>query len=183
MKQLERDIDSILISASKIQDEIALLAEKIAGDYEGRDLTVIAVLSGSIVFLADLIRHLPLRLRIKVISAASYGASTTSSGEVQVLRGLDFDFEGEDVLIVDDILDTGRTLRRIREEIERGKPSSIRSCVLLDKAARRVVDIQADYVAFEIPDEFVVGYGLDFNGYYRNLPYIAKLRQEAIVEA
>ncbi len=183
MQQLERDVDAVLISASAIQDEIRELAGQIAKDYDGRDLTIIGVLSGSIVFLADLIRFLPLRLRIKVISAASYGSGTTSAGEVQVLRGLDFDFGNEDVLIVDDILDTGRTLKRITEEIQRGNPRSIRSCVLLDKAARRVVDIQPDYRAFEIPDEFVVGYGLDFNGYYRNLPYIGKLRQEAILEA
>ena len=156
-------IDRVLFTAPQIQVRVEELGRQIAADYAAAaaDLTVVAVLNGSILFLADLIRHLPLPLRVDFVGAASYGDQTSSSGTLVRTKAIRLDLAGRDVLLVDDILDTGLTLHQLGEEIRRARPRSLRTCVLLDKPSRRQIPVSADYVGFAIPDAFVVGYGLD----------------------
>jgi hypoxanthine phosphoribosyltransferase len=176
--RLHPDITEVLITEPRIHQRIATLARDIGRCYGGNEITIITVLNGSIVFLGELLHRLPTPTRLDSIVARSYGASTTSSGRVRIRRPWQLPLKGRHVLLVDDILDTGRTLKRIRDRILREKPASLRLCVLLDKSTRREVELQADFVGFEIPDQFVVGYGLDFAERYRNLPYIAVLKPE-----
>ncbi|MBI5687545.1 MAG: hypoxanthine phosphoribosyltransferase [Verrucomicrobia bacterium] len=172
------DIAEVLITEPRIHQRIATLARDIGRCYDGEEVTIITVLNGSIVFLGELLHRLPMPTRLDSIVARSYGASTTSSGRVRTRRPWQLPLKGQHVLLVDDILDTGRTLKLIRDRIRRERPASVRTCVLLDKPTRREVDIHADFTGFEIPDKFVVGYGLDFAERYRNLPYIAVLKPE-----
>lgn len=169
------DLERILISPEDIARRVRELAADINRDFAGRDTVVVAVLNGTVIFLADLLRHLQLPLRLDFVGASSYGAGTTS-GELSFTRTARLDFRGRDVLLVDDILDTGKTLDRVATHLRSFRPRRLRTCVLLDKKARRRVKIRADYVGFHIPDEFVVGYGLDFAERYRNLPGIAILK-------
>jgi hypoxanthine phosphoribosyltransferase len=169
------ELAAILIREAQIQRRVAALARAIERDCAGRDLVVVALLSGTVMFLADLIRHLSLPLRLDFIGVSSYGAGT-ESGELVFTKELRLEVRGRDVLLIDDILDTGRTLRRVRDKLRALRPRRIRTCVLLDKAGRRVEKIEADYVGFRIPNEFVVGYGLDFAERYRNLPFIGVLK-------
>jgi hypoxanthine phosphoribosyltransferase len=173
------DIDRILFHEQTILARLDALATEITEDFRGRELTVIAVLNGSLIFAADLMRRIPLPLKLDCISVASYHGGTESSGEV-TFHQLDLpDVEGRHVLIVDDILDSGRTLHAICEKLRRDtKPASVRICVFLRKAKERAEDMEADYVGFEIGDEFVVGYGLDYGERYRNLPFVGVLRPE-----
>ena len=154
------------------------MAAQISKDYSEQELTVIAVLHGSLMFVADLLRRIPLPLKLECLSVASYHGKMQTSGEVSLKQIIVPDFVDRDVLIVDDILDSGHTLATIREMLETAKPRSIRTCVLLSKKKQRAREIDTDYVGFEIEDEFVVGYGLDFRERYRNLPYIGVLRRE-----
>jgi hypoxanthine phosphoribosyltransferase len=170
-------VERVLISQAEIEKRIKQLARRIEADYAGRELMIVPLLTGTVLFLADLIRHLGLPLRLDFMGVSSYGQGTTS-GRLVITKKLRLDVAGRDVLIVDDILDTGRTLRRITGMMKRLGPRSLRVCVLLDKKARRVEPIEADYVGFEIPDEFVVGYGLDFAEKYRNLPFVGVLKPE-----
>ncbi len=156
------------------------MAAKISTDYSEQELTVIAVLHGSLMFVADLLRRIPLPLKLECLSVASYYGKTQTSGEVGFKQVTVPDIVGRDVLIVDDILDSGHTLAAIRETLETARPSSIRTCVLLSKKKQRAREVDTDYVGFEIEDEFVVGYGLDFRERYRNLPYIGVLRRELL---
>lgn len=172
------DVEQVLLTEPRIHQRIATLARDIGRCYRGEELTIITVLNGSIVFLGELLHRLPMPTRLDCIVARSYGASTTSSGRVRVRRPWQLPLRGKHVLLVDDILDTGRTLKRVRDRILIEKPASLRLCVLLDKPTRREVEIQADFVGFAISDRFVVGYGLDFAEQYRNLPYIAVLKPE-----
>ncbi len=151
------------------------LSREIERDFAGRDLVVVAVLNGTVLFLADLIRHLSLPMRLDFIGISSYGLGA-ESGEMVFTKELRLDVRGRDVLLVDDILDTGRTLRRVLGKLRPLKPRRIRTCVLLEKQARRVEKVQADYIGFSIPDLFVVGYGLDFAERFRNLPFVGVLR-------
>jgi hypoxanthine phosphoribosyltransferase len=151
------------------------MAVEIERDFKGRELVVVSLLSGTVMFLADLIRHLSLPLRLDFVGVSSYGDGT-SAGELVFTKELRLDVRGRDVLLIDDILDTGRTLSRVLAKLRLLKPSRIRVCVLLDKAARRVEPVRADYLGFAIPDVFVVGYGMDFAERYRNLPFVAVLR-------
>ena len=178
---LPEALERVLFTAAAIRERVAELGRQICIDYAppARELTVVAVLNGSILFLADLIRQLPLPLRVDFVGASSYGSGTASAGAVTLTRGIHLDLAGRDVLLIDDILDTGLTLHALGREIARAHPGSLRTCVLLDKPARRRVPIQADYVGFTIADAFVVGYGLDYQERYRNLPYIAVLRPPA----
>jgi len=153
------------------------LARRITRDFRGRDLVVVPLLTGTVLFLADLIRLLPLPLRLDFLGASSYGAGT-EAGQLVITKELRMSVRGRAVLLVDDILDTGRTLLQMRHRLRELGARSIRTCVLLDKKARRAVPIEADYVGFEIPDVFVVGYGLDFAERYRNLPFVGVLRPE-----
>lgn len=163
-----------LLDAAAIQERVGALGRRIEADYRGKALTVLGVLKGSVFFLADLLRHVQIPLRLDFLRASSYGNQTVSSGIVQ-LSAVEGAFEGRHVLIVDDILDSGRTLHTIRREIERQAPASVKTCVLVDKKVARAVELEADYRAFEIPNVFIVGYGLDYAEHYRNLPYIAVL--------
>lgn len=169
-------IDHILISSSRIQRRVKKLAAQIQSDFAGRDLVVVSLLTGTVLFIADLIRNIQLPMRLDFMGVSSYREGTESR-ELVFTKELRLDVRGRDVLIVDDILDTGRTLRAVIEKISKLGAASIKTCVLLDKEARRVEKIAADYVGFKIPDLFVVGYGLDFAERYRNLPFVGILKQ------
>jgi len=169
-------VDRILIHEEQIRKRVLELAREISRDYKGRDLVIVALLNGTVLFLADLIRHLALPLRLDFIGVSSYGQGTRS-GELVFTKELRLEMRGRHVLLVDDILDTGRTLRRVSAVVRALKPRSLKVCVFLDKKARRTEKVHADYVGFEIPDYFVVGYGLDFAERYRNLPFVGVLQE------
>ena len=176
---LHADIGEILLTEEAISTRVAELGRQIAADYAGRKLTLVSVLKGSLPFMADLMREIQLPLRIDLMEVSSYGGTTTeSSGLVRILKDLSATIEGEDVLIVEDIIDTGLTLNYLIRYLRGKNPASLRICTLLDKPARRLVEIPVDYVGFSIPDQFVVGYGLDYGEVYRNLRYVGVLKPE-----
>ena len=180
-RQLRDHLEKVLVDEAAIAARLDELAVEITREYAGRNLTVVAILHGGIMFMADLLRRVHLPLKMESVSVASYHGGTRSSGEVTFNQIALPAIDGEDVLLLDDILDTVRTLHSIKAKFEgEASPASIRSCVLLDKKAARTVEFEADYVGLEIGDEFVVGYGLDYQGHYRNLPYIGTLRAEYI---
>src|SRR6266513_1014939 len=172
-----KEVKRILISDDRIARRIKLMSREIARDFTGREMVVVSLLNGTVMFLADLIRNLSLPLRLDFMGVSSYGAGT-ESGELVFTKELRLDVRGRDVLLVDDILDTGKTLTRVLAKLEALKPRRIKTCVLLNKVARRVEDVEADNVGFEIPDFFVVGYGLDFAERYRNLPFVGVLHPQ-----
>ncbi|MFQ5964919.1 MAG: hypoxanthine phosphoribosyltransferase [Candidatus Scalinduaceae bacterium] len=175
---MEKDIEKVLINESRIKDEVKKLAKKIAIDYKQKNLTIISILNGSLIFLSDLIRLLTFPVKIDTIRVNAYiGGVTSPKKEIEIINEIRLDIKGEHVLIVDDILDTGRTLAKIKQIIEKHNPLSIRVCTFLNKPARREMNIVPDYCCFEIEDNFVVGYGLDFDNKYRNLPYIGVLKE------
>lgn len=176
---LENDIAEILIDEETLQERIRELAEQISRDYEGKDLLLVCVLKGGFMFLADLTRHITIPHEIDFMATSSYGAATETSGVVRILKDLDTPIEGRNVLIVEDIIDTGLTLNYLTRILKARNPASLRICTLLNKKERRLVDVPLDYIGFDIPNKFVVGYGLDFGELYRNLPYIAVLKPEA----
>ena len=169
-----KEVERILITDREIARRIRAMSVDIARDFTEREMVVVSLLNGTVMFLADLIRNLSLPLRLDFIGVSSYGAGT-ESGELVFTKELRLDVRGRDVLLVDDILDTGKTLYRVRNKLRALKPRRIKTCVLLNKAARRVEPVEADYIGFEIPDFFVVGYGLDFAERYRNLPFVGVL--------
>ena len=171
------EVERVLITRPALAKRVRDLSRAIERDFTGGELVVVAVLNGTIMFIADLIRHLSLPLRLDFIGCSSYGDGT-ESGELVFTKELRLDVRGRDVLLVDDILDTGKTLKRVAAKIEQLKPRHIKTCVLLEKAARRVENIQADYVGFKIPDLFVVGYGLDYAERFRNLPFVGVLHPD-----
>ena len=175
--RLRKEVDYVLISEAQLAKRIKALGKQLQRDYKDRDLVVVSLLNGTVMFLGDLIRNLPMPLRLDFIGVSSYG-SGTASGELVFTKDLKIDVAGRDVLLVDDILDTGKTLTRVLEKLRPLKPKRIRTCVLLDKPERRLEKIKADYVGFTIPNEFVVGYGLDYAERYRNLPFVGVLRPE-----
>lgn len=172
------EIERVLITEEQIARRVRTLTRQLQKDYAGRDLVIVSLLSGTVMFLADLVRHLSLPLRLDFIGVSSYGAGT-ESGELTFTKQLRLDVRGRDVLVVDDILDTGRTLKRVSGVLREHNPRRIKICVLLEKKARRVEKVRAHYVGFQIPDLFVVGYGLDYAERYRNLPFVGVLRPEA----
>jgi hypoxanthine phosphoribosyltransferase len=174
------DLERVLFDEPAIHRRLDDIAAQISNDYRERELTVIAVLHGSLMFVADLLRRIPLPLKLECLSVVSYHGKTQTSGEVIFKQITLPDIVGRDVLILDDILDSGHTLAAIREALETAKPQSIRVCVLLSKKKQRAREVETDYIGFEIEDEFVVGYGLDFRERYRNLPYIGVLRRELL---
>lgn len=179
-----QEVERVLIPQERIAERVAELAQQIQQDFSGKETVVVSLLNGTIMFLADLIRNLTLPLRLDFIGVSSYG-SGTKSGELVYTKELRLSVRGRDVLLVDDILDTGRTLSRVRAKLELLRPRCVKICVLLDKPARRIETVKADYVGFEIPDAFVVGYGLDFAEKYRNLPFVGVLHRamyEGVVE-
>jgi hypoxanthine phosphoribosyltransferase len=177
-RDLREDIDHILVTEQELQDKIAQMGRQLAVEYAGKDLMLVGVLKGAIMFIVDLARAIDLPLTLDFMAVASYGASTETSGIVRILKDLDSSIEGKDVLIVEDIIDSGLTLNYILDTLNTRNPASLRVCSLLSKPARRRMNVQIDYVCFEIPDEFVVGYGLDFNQIYRNLPFVGVLKPE-----
>lgn len=176
-QRFEDDIERILFTPEQIETTIHRLAGEILNQYRDQPLTIISVLTGSLMFISDLIRLLPIKLHLDCIGASSYGDSTTSSGVITITKQLRVGVRDRHVLLVDDILDTGQTLGYIADVIRALRPLDLKTCVLLDKPSRRKVNIKPDFRGFEIPDFFVVGYGLDYADQYRNLPYIAVLKK------
>jgi hypoxanthine phosphoribosyltransferase len=179
---VQGDLERVLFDERTILRRLDEIATQISNDYRDRELTVITVLNGSLVFMSDLMRRIQLPLRLDCLSVASYHGKAETSGEVILKQVALPDVKGRHVLILDDILDSGHTLAAIREKLETAHPRSIRVCVLLSKRKQRAREVDADYLGFEIEDEFVVGYGLDYDGRYRNLPCIGVLRKELIAQ-
>lgn len=171
-------VKEVLFSAEELDARIRELAGEISRDYEDREILVVGVLKGANVFLSDLIRNIDLPMEVDFIAASSYGNATESSGVVRILKDLDYPLQGRHVLLIEDLIDTGLTLHYLAENLKSRDPASFRICTLLDKPERRKVDIEVDYKGFDIPDEFIVGYGIDYSQKYRNLPYIATLKPE-----
>jgi len=169
-------IGEVLVTAEDLQRRVAELAAEVSRDYVDKDLLLIGVLKGAVFFLADLMRHLAIPVEVDFMAVASYGSATRSSGVVRILKDLDAAIEGRDVLIVEDIVDSGLTLQYLMRNLAGRNPASLEVCALLIKPERRKVDLQTRYVGFEIPDRFAIGYGLDLAERYRNLPYVAALR-------
>ncbi|KHE92258.1 MAG: hypoxanthine phosphoribosyltransferase [Candidatus Scalindua rubra] len=179
---MKNDIGEILFSEAEIKHRVGALAQKLAVDYKHKNLTIIGVLNGSLVFLSDLIRQIPFPVKIDTIRANTYaGASTIPNAETEIIHDINIGVKDEHVLVVDDILDTGKTLSGIIRMLTKYSPLSIKVCVLLNKTARREREIALDYCCFEVEDRFVVGYGLDFDNRYRNLPYIAVLKDGIMI--
>ncbi|MBQ1325564.1 MAG: hypoxanthine phosphoribosyltransferase [Solobacterium sp.] len=174
---MEKDIKKVLISQEEIVKRSAELGRQITQDYEGKQVLAVALLRGAVPFLAELIKHIDLDIQYDFMDVTSY-SGTDSTGEIKILKDLDTPIRGLDVLLVEDIVDTGRTLQAVRKLLLDRGAASFRMVALLDKPERRAVDIQADYVGFTVPDEFVVGFGLDFNQHFRSLPYIGVLKDE-----
>lgn len=170
------DIRAVLVSEQQLKDKVAQLGAQISQDYAGKDLVLVSILKGAVVFMADLMRAVTIPCSIDFMVGSSYGAGTTTTGQVKIIKDLDSDLSGKDVLIVEDILDTGVTLSNLVPMLKMRDPNSVRICAILDKPSRRRADIQADYIGFQVPDEFVVGYGLDYDEKYRNLPYVGVLK-------
>jgi len=178
-KPMDNDMAKILISADDITAKVREIGQQITRDYEPLgDLLLVGVLKGCIMFMVDLARAISLPLAIDFIATSSYGHSTESSGVVRLLKDLDTDIAGRHVLIVEDIIDSGLTLAYLHDQLSRRNPASLRICALLNKPERRIADVPIDYLGFDIPNEFVVGYGLDYGDRYRNLPYIGALKEE-----
>lgn len=172
---VNNDIEKVLISEEELKEIIKRLGKQITEDYKDKNLLVVSVLKGSVMVMADLLREIKLPLRIDFMSVSSYGSGTTTSGSVKIIKDLDINLAGYDLLIVEDILDSGVTLSSLKEILLTRGPASVKICTLLDKPERRKADIVADYVGAQIPDAFVVGYGLDYDEKYRNLPFVGIL--------
>ena len=175
---MKEDVLRVLLSEDEIREKVRELGGKITADYKNSNLMLVTVLKGAVVFLADLMRQIDVPAEIDFMVVSSYGSGVKSSGVVKIVKDLDVPLAGKDILIVEDILDSGLTLSYIKELLESRGPRSIRIATLLDKPSRRKVDLQADYIGFPVPDEFVIGYGLDYDEKYRNLPYIGILKPE-----
>lgn len=174
---MKNDIERVLVSEEEIQEKVSELGRKISEDYKDKNLLMVSVLKGSVVFMADLMRAITIPARIDFMVASSYGSGTVHTS-LKIIKDLDIPLEGYDLLLVEDILDSGKTLYALRDMLNMRHPKSIRIATLLDKPERREKDIQPDYYCFHIPDKFVVGYGLDYDELYRNLPYIGVLKPE-----
>jgi hypoxanthine phosphoribosyltransferase len=181
--ELERGVDEILIEADRLQARIAELGEEISADYHGRDLLLVGVLKGAVFFMADLMRRITVPCEIDFMAISSYGAATDSSGVVRILKDLDINIEGRHVLVVEDIIDSGLTLSYLVRNLEAREPDSLEICALLTKPERREIEVEVRYTGFEIPNRFVIGYGLDFAERYRNLPYVAVLHPDLVPES
>lgn len=178
---LNQDVEKILISQEEISERCKQLGESISKDYEGKVPVVIGLLKGSVPFMAELIKYISIDCELEFMAVSSY-SGTESMGDVRILKDLDRSIKGCDVLIVEDIVDTGKTLQKVKELLYSKGANSVKVVSLLDKPSRRIVDITAEYIGFEIPNEFVIGFGLDFNQKYRNLPYVGVLKEELYKE-
>lgn len=175
---MQNDIKEILITAEQIKEKVEQLGVQLSEEYAGRNPLVICVLKGAFIFMSDLVKEITVPMELDFMAVSSYGTSTRSSGEVKIVKDLDTSVEGREILIVEDIIDSGLTLSYLIDVLERRKVKSVKIVTLFDKPARRTVDLQADWSGFLIPDEFIVGYGLDYGEKYRNLPYIGVLKPE-----
>jgi hypoxanthine phosphoribosyltransferase len=180
--ELERGVGEILIEEDRLQARIRELGRELSADYEGRELLLVGVLKGAVFFMADLMRSLSVPCEIDFMAISSYGASTDSSGVVRILKDLDINIENRHVLVVEDIIDSGLTLSYLLRNLESREPASLEICALLTKPSRREIDVPVRYVGFEIPNKFVIGYGLDFAERYRNLPYVGVLHPDLLPE-
>jgi hypoxanthine phosphoribosyltransferase len=180
MAELTRGVAKVLIEEDAVAGRVAELGAEVSEDYAGKDLLLVGVLKGAVFFMADLMRQLTIPCEVDFMAISSYGASTDSSGVVRILKDLDINIEGRDVLVVEDIIDSGLTLSYLIRNLESRNPASLEVCALLTKPARREIDVRVRYTGFEIPNEFVIGYGLDFGERYRNLPYVAVLDPDAV---
>ena len=178
--ELERGVAEVLIEEDVLRSRVVELGDEISRDYEGRELLLIGVLKGAVFFMADLMRQLTVPCEIDFMAISSYGASTDSSGVVRILKDLDINIDGRDVLVVEDIIDSGLTLSYLMRNLEARDPASLEVCALLTKPERRELNVPVRYVGFEIPNRFVIGYGLDFAERYRNLPYVGVLHPDLI---
>ena len=181
--EVEKGVAEILIDEDVLQRRIAELGDEISADYHGRDLLLLGVLKGAVFFMSDLMRRLTIPCEIDFMAISSYGAATDSSGIVRILKDLDLNIEGRHVLVVEDIIDSGLTLSYLMRMLESREPASLEICALLTKPERREIDVDVRYTGFEIPNRFVIGYGLDFAERYRNLPYVAVLHPDLIPES
>ncbi|NLT48009.1 MAG: hypoxanthine phosphoribosyltransferase [Clostridiales bacterium] len=168
----------VMIGKEELNERIRELGAEISRDFKGESILAICVLKGAVIFMSDLIRELNVETKIDFMAVSSYGASTESTGVVRILKDLDSNIEGENVIIVEDIIDSGLTLKYLKEYLMARNPKTLKICTLLDKPERRVADVKADYIGFSIENKFIVGYGLDYNQMYRNLPYISYLEEE-----
>lgn len=175
---MDRDISKIIASEDQIKEKIKELAEKINSDYKGKKLTVVGILKGSVIFFADLVRKIETDCQMDFMAASSYGSSAVSSGEIIIKKDLSSDVTGKDVLIIEDILDTGNTLYLLKDYILKKGAASVKICTLFEKPSRHIKPVKADYVGFIVDDLFIVGYGLDYDEKYRNLPYVGVLKPE-----
>lgn len=173
---MHKDCEYIMLSEQKIKEIVSDLAQKISEDYKGKSLLLVGLLKGSVMFMSDLMKEISIDCAIDFICVSSYGAGTESSGRVNIIKDISQPLDGKDVLIVEDIIDSGNTLNFMTKYFEAKNAASVRICTMLSKPSRRVVEIPVDYVGQEVPDEFVIGYGLDYNEKYRNLPYIGVLK-------
>lgn len=173
-----QDIERVLLTEEQIQTRVSQLRAQLASDYDGKDPVFLGVLKGAIPFFKDITSSMPIRCCYDFVSASSYGAGVQTSGQVRLLKDVSMELRGRHVVILEDILDTGFTLDFLKKHLMKTEPASLKICVLLDKPERRRVDVQADYVGFSIPNEFVVGYGLDYDQYYRNLPFVGVLKPQ-----
>ena len=180
VNELTAAVEEVLIEEETLQGRIAELGREISEDYRGRDLLLIGVLKGAVFFMADLMRRIEIPCEVDFMAISSYGAGVDSSGVVRILKDLDVSIEGRNVLVVEDIIDSGLTLSYLLRNLEAREPASLEICALLTKPARREIDIECRYIGFEIPNRFVIGYGLDFAECYRNLPYVAVLHSDLI---
>ena len=178
--ELESVVGEVLVDPEVLSARVAELGAEISADYKGRDLLLIGVLKGAVFFMADLMRKLTIPCEVDFMAISSYGASTDSSGVVRILKDLDINIEGRHVLVVEDIIDSGLTLSYLMRNLESREPATLEVCALLTKPDRREIDVPVRYVGFEIPNRFVIGYGLDFAERYRNLPYVAVLSDDAL---
>jgi len=180
--ELERDVAEVLIDEEALQRRIAELGEEISADYAGRSLLMIGVLKGAVFFMADLMRRVTVPCEIDFMAISSYGGQTDTSGVVRILKDLDMNIKGRHVLVVEDIIDSGLTLSYLMRNLRSREPGSLEICALMTKPSRREIDVPVRYVGFEIPNRFVIGYGLDFGERYRNLPYVGVLNPDLVSE-
>lgn len=182
MENLHPSIEKILISEDELQAAVKKLAAQINEAYNGEPLTLVIILRGSMVFASDLMRHLTMPLTLDFMQVSSYGSGTVSKGFIKIKQDLSSDIEGKNILIIEDIIDSGNTLHKLKELLKERNPKSVRICTILDKPERRVTPVEVEYSGIVIPDEFVVGYGLDYDEYFRNLPYVGVLKRSVYEE-
>ena len=175
---MKESVERVLVSEEELAKTVKMLAEKINEDYKDKELLLVIILKGSLVFATDLMKHLTMPVTLDFMQVSSYGSGTESKGFINIKKDLSVDIEGKNVLIIEDIIDSGNTLHKLKELLKTRNPESVRICTILDKPDRRVTDVVVEYSGIVIPDEFAIGYGLDYNEYFRNLPYVGVLKRE-----